>query len=411
MITSQDNALTGLAPAQSPVGAPVLLAQATTETAAAAAGAGGAAAAPALAVLTGASAGVEIVRGGSRIPVTSEQVLQVGDKVLVPKDGSANVVFPSPGGNKAPLTGVFSGGTEAVIGVRPLAAGVDQVQVDMVSGELFMGATDAQDIASVAVKKAGSAGLAGAGLGVLGLLGLAGLARDNGDDGDSGSGTGTPGADGAAGPAGPAGAAGPSGPAGADGADGADGAAGAAGESFGLVDQQLLDTVNAGGSLDPVVGVGGLAGDTGPLDSLTSGALVDNRGLVLDTGAAGGGLGGLPGGSDPTGALTGLLGGLGGGLPTGATAVGGDAGGVPVLGGLLTEGAPLAAVEGLLGGAALPTDGAGALTGTVTGLLGSAPALPVGGEAPALPLDTGALASITSLAPVTQILSLGQLPL
>ncbi len=142
-----------------------------------------------LGVITDASPGVEIVRDGSRIPVQAKQALIPGDRVLVPKDGFANAVFPGRLPDEAPLTGTFTGGTDAVVGVKaaPLGGG-EQLQVDLASGDLIVaGAEDTAKATTLAVKKAGSAGSEG-GIGWLlpfALGGLVGaLASRGGDDGD-----------------------------------------------------------------------------------------------------------------------------------------------------------------------------------------------------------------------------------
>ncbi len=145
-----------------------------------------------LGVITDASPGVEIVRDGSRIPVQAKQALIPGDRVLVPKDGFANAVFPGRLPDEAPLTGTFTGGTDAVVGVKaaPLGGG-EQLQVDLASGDLIVaGAEDTAKATTLAVKKAGSAGSEG-GIGWLlpfALGGLVGaLASRGGDDGDGNS--------------------------------------------------------------------------------------------------------------------------------------------------------------------------------------------------------------------------------
>lgn len=141
-----------------------------------------------LGVITEASAGVEIVRNGSRIPVDGKQALVAGDRVIVPKDGFANAVFPGRLPNEAPLSGTFTGGTDAVVGVKPAAlGGGEQLQIDMASGDMVVvGAEEAVKGTTLAVKKAGSAGSEG-GIGWLLPLALGGLigalaARDDGDN-------------------------------------------------------------------------------------------------------------------------------------------------------------------------------------------------------------------------------------
>lgn len=141
-----------------------------------------------LGVITEASPGTQIVRDGARLPVEGKQALVPGDRVVVPKDGFANVVLPGRQPGETPLAGTFTGGTEAVVGLKPGAAGVaDQLQVELVSGDLIVnGAEEAAKATTLAVKKPGSAG-EGAGAGWLLPLALGGLigalaARGNDDD-------------------------------------------------------------------------------------------------------------------------------------------------------------------------------------------------------------------------------------
>lgn len=161
-----------------------------------------------LGTLSGASPGTQIIRGDARIPVDGQANLMPGDRVIVPQNGSANVTFPGPTPNKAPLTGVLAGGTDATIGVKQVVPGVEQVVVDVAAGDMFMASPDElADAASVAVRKkaAAAAGsiLDNFGLAALGIGGLAALASSRGgsDSGaatmmpppGSGGGTGNPG--------------------------------------------------------------------------------------------------------------------------------------------------------------------------------------------------------------------------
>lgn len=133
--------------------------------------------------LSGATPGTEIIRGDVRVPVTGDTALMVGDRVIVPPGGSANVTFPGPAG-KVPLNGVLTGGSDATIGVKQLASGAEQVQVDMAAGDLFVAMPEEAGDASVAVRKKGTAGgsmLDNFALGALGLAGLAGLAGGGSD--------------------------------------------------------------------------------------------------------------------------------------------------------------------------------------------------------------------------------------
>ncbi|RYF65536.1 MAG: hypothetical protein EOO29_40335, partial [Comamonadaceae bacterium] len=75
--------------------------------------------------LTQATPGVVIVRGGSRIAAEGTQNLLPGDRVLVPEGGQAAVSFPGTGGNKAPLNGMLTGGTDATISTTRLPGGLE----------------------------------------------------------------------------------------------------------------------------------------------------------------------------------------------------------------------------------------------------------------------------------------------
>lgn len=146
--------------------------------------AAGAQAVPTSGVLSGASKGVEIVRDGARIPVDAATALQVGDRVVVPDGGTANVAFPASAANPNPLIGVFSGGSDAVIGVKSLAPGVDQVVVDLAAGDFVVAPPDMTQIeSSLMVRKKGLVADVGGWLLPLGLLGLAGAAAALGGGG------------------------------------------------------------------------------------------------------------------------------------------------------------------------------------------------------------------------------------
>ncbi|MES2424214.1 MAG: hypothetical protein V4562_07285 [Pseudomonadota bacterium] len=178
------------------IDAPIVAQNSAVPVAAAAIAAPEAVAAPAsLGTLSGATAGTQIIRGDARIPVDGSANLMAGDRVLVPQGGSANVTFPGPTPNKAPMNGVLSGGADALIGVKQLTPGVEQVVVDLAAGDLFMALPDElADAASVAVRKkaAASAGsiFDSLGLAALGLGGLAALSSGGGSS-DSGINSGT----------------------------------------------------------------------------------------------------------------------------------------------------------------------------------------------------------------------------
>ncbi len=143
-------------------------------------------AAPALGTLSNATPGVEIVRDGQRIAAQGNVPLQAGDRVLVPDGGQAAVAFAGSSANQAPLSGVLTGGSDAVISSATLPGGMQQVTVDLAAGDLAVAATGPADAASLLVKKPIPA-VAGAGVGAfaLGALGVgAAAALLNDDDGD-----------------------------------------------------------------------------------------------------------------------------------------------------------------------------------------------------------------------------------
>ena len=114
--------------------APVVIAQATSTPLGAPTVSGGSAPAAAavpsgVGTLSNATPGVAVMRDGVRIPVDGNQTLMAGDRVIVPEGGQANVLFPGSATNKAPLAGVFTGGTDATIGSTKLPGGLEQVNV------------------------------------------------------------------------------------------------------------------------------------------------------------------------------------------------------------------------------------------------------------------------------------------
>lgn len=127
--------------------------------------------------LSNATPGTVVMRDGVSIPVDGGHSLMAGDRVIVPDGGQANVLFPGSAGNKAPLAGVFTGGTDATVGSTKLPGGLEQVNVDVASGDLQVTPPDSDaDAAALAVTKKLAAG-SGIGLGefALGALGAAAL--------------------------------------------------------------------------------------------------------------------------------------------------------------------------------------------------------------------------------------------
>ncbi len=144
-----------------------------------------------LGVITEASPGTQIVRDGANVPVTSKQALVPGDRVIVPKDGFANVVLPGRQPGEVPITGTFTGGSEALVNLKPGANGLaDQLQVELVTGDLVVaGAEETAKVTTLAVKKPGTTSEGAGWLLPLALGGLIGaLAASNDDDDDDNNG-------------------------------------------------------------------------------------------------------------------------------------------------------------------------------------------------------------------------------
>lgn len=335
--------------------------------------------------LSEATPGTTVLRDGVRLAVEGPGLLRVGDRIVVPQNGSANVVFPGPDtAGKLPVAGVLTGGTEAVIGVNVLSPGVEQVDVELVTGDVVFAVPPPEDNTTVAVRRKGTGPVGDDSLvvggGLLGLLVLGGaLANGNDDDTATGAttpapGTGSGGMLTPTGASGPTGASDPSGPTGTSGPAGSTGSTGATGPTETPIGSGTTDptpgptgadgadtpgTPQLGGLLGSIPGLSGLLGNGLP----PPGELLPAPGdLVTGGGTAGGGAAQPPGelgdnglpldSAPPTSPVPGLgglgaLGGLGG--------LGGLLSGTPLpLGGNTGTGAatenPLSGLLGGLGG-------------------------------------------------------------
>lgn len=92
----------------------------------------------ALGTVTNATAGVAVVRGGQRMLVDGSHALQAGDHVTVPEGGHATVNFPESATNKSALSGRLTGGSDAIVVSTKLPGGMEDVDVDLMSGDLLM---------------------------------------------------------------------------------------------------------------------------------------------------------------------------------------------------------------------------------------------------------------------------------
>lgn len=128
--------------------------------------------------------GAEIIRGGQRIPVIADEAVLAGDRIVVPQGMDANMKFVTAVPGEAPVTAVVKGGTDAVLNLKPPVNGLQEVAVDLASGDILVNATDvASDASKIIVKKAAAGlGLADLGLAALAAGALMALGNNGGDD-------------------------------------------------------------------------------------------------------------------------------------------------------------------------------------------------------------------------------------
>lgn len=96
-----------------------------------------------VALLTRVSEGVRIVRRNDVISAQAGVLLQQGDRVIVPQQGSAQAVFQEQDGQA--LLGSFAGGTDATLAYFSRKADACSVVFDLVAGhvDLALSAVDA----------------------------------------------------------------------------------------------------------------------------------------------------------------------------------------------------------------------------------------------------------------------------
>ncbi|MEG1454489.1 MAG: hypothetical protein RSC66_02800, partial [Comamonas sp.] len=90
-----------------------------------------AAATPGPVVISQASSGVQIIRDGQAMAAQAGSRLQIGDKIIVPPEGSAKAMFSGSEGQQ--LVGTFAGGTEATLSLRPTDDGAGVMALDLAS--------------------------------------------------------------------------------------------------------------------------------------------------------------------------------------------------------------------------------------------------------------------------------------
>lgn len=92
-----------------------------------------------VAMLTRVSEGVRIVRRNDVIAAQAGAVLQQGDRVIVPQQGSAQAVFQEQDGQA--LLGSFAGGTDATLAYFSRKADACSVVFDLVAGHVDLALT------------------------------------------------------------------------------------------------------------------------------------------------------------------------------------------------------------------------------------------------------------------------------
>ncbi len=111
-----------------------------------------------VALLTRVSEGVRIVRRNDVIAAQAGALLQQGDRVIVPQQGSAQAVFQEQDGQA--LLGSFAGGTDATLAYFSRKADACSVVFDLVAGhvDLALSAVDMGALAALGALGGGPAG-------------------------------------------------------------------------------------------------------------------------------------------------------------------------------------------------------------------------------------------------------------
>lgn len=99
---------------------------------------------PAVATLSQANAGVQIVRGGQTMTGRAGEALLIGDKLIVPDGSSAQALFKGPGGQA--LIADFTPGTEATLAYRTTDEGVGAPVLDVASGHVEVSPADRKSV-------------------------------------------------------------------------------------------------------------------------------------------------------------------------------------------------------------------------------------------------------------------------
>ncbi|MEQ6474987.1 hypothetical protein [Comamonas sp. wu1-DMT] len=125
-----------------------------------------------------ASEGVQIIRNGVALPASTGTTLQLGDKIIVPANGTAKAVFNGQDGQA--IVGTFVGGTEATL----TDGGAGTTLLDLASGDVDVApASDSDAVGLIVAKDAGGSVLSDFLLaGLIGAGGAALIAAANNDD-------------------------------------------------------------------------------------------------------------------------------------------------------------------------------------------------------------------------------------
>src|SRR5256885_7729602 len=100
------------------------------------------------------SPGVQIVRNGETLMAQPGSALQVGDKIIVPADGSAKALFQGKDGQT--LVGTFEGGTQATLTQRD-GDGAGAMVLDLASGNVQVAPANDGDALGLIVTKESAA--------------------------------------------------------------------------------------------------------------------------------------------------------------------------------------------------------------------------------------------------------------
>ncbi|SHF81301.1 hypothetical protein SAMN02745117_02639, partial [Lampropedia hyalina DSM 16112] len=139
------------------------------------------------AVLTQVSAGVQIIRNGTSIAAQPNSQVFTGDQIVVPENGSAQVLLQ--GNGDTAFVGTFAPGTAATFGYRDNGSGTDTIAIDVEVGDVeITPLNDDDEAAGIVSNTAGAADASSVGdyvlAGLIGIGAAAAIASAFDDDDD-----------------------------------------------------------------------------------------------------------------------------------------------------------------------------------------------------------------------------------